>query len=163
MTNQFSLRHTQVLDRAAILEVYRAESFRLALRITGNPTVAEDVVQIAFLRLLQAPELPIVLPELIKYVRRTVTNCSIDFLNRQRPQVELSESLPNTENPVLDFEVRQALSQLSVEHQAILALAHGEGYSYREIAETLDIPIGTVGSRLNHARAEFKKIWEAGE
>lgn len=163
MTNQFSLRHSQILDRSAILEVYRGESFRLALRITGNPTLAEDVVQTAFLRLLQTPELPMLLPELIKYVRRTVTNCSIDILKRQQPQIELSESLPNTEDPVLDFEIRQALSQLSVDHQAILALAHGEGYSYREIAETLEIPIGTVGSRLNHARAEFKKIWEASE
>jgi len=163
MTNQFSLQQSQLFDRAATLEVYRSESFRLALRITGNPTLAEDVVQTAFLRLLQVPEIPVLIPELIKYVRRTVTNCSIDLLRNQRPQEALTDSLPNTENPALDLEIRQALSQLSVEHQAILALAHGEGYSYREIADTLEIPMGTVGSRLNHARAEFKKIWGASE
>ena len=160
MTNNITLNPTLLGDRAEILELYRAESLRLALRITGNPTTAEDVVQNAFLRLLQAPTLPTLIPELLKYTRRTVTNCAIDHLRFQHPQAELPENLPNTENPQLDLEINQTLAQLSPEHRAILALHLGEGYSYREIADTLQIPMGTVASRLNQARAEFKKLWE---
>jgi RNA polymerase sigma-70 factor, ECF subfamily len=161
MTHNQALNTSILGDRAEILELYRPESFRLALRITGNPTTAEDVVQSAYLRLFQAPKIPALIPELMRYIRRTVTNCAIDHLRLQHPQSELNENLPNTENPVLDLEINQTLNQLSPEHRAILALHLGEGYSYKEIADTLSLPMGTVASRLNQARTEFKKIWEA--
>ncbi len=161
MTYNQTLNQSILGDRAEILECHRSESLRLALRITGNATVAEDVVQSAFLRLLQAPNFPVLIPEIIRYIRRTVTNCSIDHLRYQNPHAELSENLPNTENPQLDLEINQALSQLAPDHRVILALHLGEGYSYREIADTLSIPMGTVASRLNQARSEFKKLWEA--
>lgn len=161
MTNQFSLNSTLLGDRAEILEIYRAESLRIATRITGNPTAAEDVVQTAFVRLLQSSTLPTLIPELLKYTRRTVTNCAIDHLRSQQFHTELPESLPNTENPQLDLEINQTLAQLTPEHRAILALHLGEGYSYREIADAVGIPMGTVASRLNQARSEFKKLWEA--
>lgn len=160
MTYNQTLNPSMISDRAEILELYRPESFRLALRITGNPTIAEDVVQSAYLRLLQTPTIPFLIPELIRYIRRTVTNCAIDHLRCQTPQSELPDNLPNTENPQLDLEINQTLSQLSPEHRAILALHLGEGFSYREIADTFGIPMGTVASRLNQARTEFKKLWE---
>jgi RNA polymerase sigma-70 factor, ECF subfamily len=161
MTYNQTLNVSILSDRAEVLELYRPESLRLALRITGNPTIAEDVVQSAYLRLLQAPSIPVLIPELIRYMRRTVTNCAIDHLRFQNPHGELHENLPNTENPQLDLEINQTLSQLAPDHRAILALHLGEGYSYREIADALGIPMGTVASRLNQARSEFKKLWEA--
>lgn len=157
--NQIMHGAKAISHRAEILEVYRAESLRLALRITGNPVAAEDVVQTAFLRLLQAPKLPILVPELARYTRRTVTNCAIDYLKLHQSNAELLENMPNTENPMLDFEINQILNELTPEHRAILALHLGEGYSYREIADALNIPMGTVASRLNLARTEFKKLW----
>jgi len=67
-----------------------------------------------------------------------------------------------SENPdyALHLAVRQALARLEPEQRALLALATGEGLSYREISETLGVPEGTVGSRLHAAKAAFKRVWE---
>jgi RNA polymerase sigma-70 factor (ECF subfamily) len=60
--------------------------------------------------------------------------------------------------------VRQALDQLDPELRAIFTLKEESGLSYQEIAATLGIPEGTVGSRLNRARRELRKLidgnWE---
>ncbi|MCP4891380.1 MAG: RNA polymerase sigma factor, partial [Planctomycetaceae bacterium] len=60
--------------------------------------------------------------------------------------------------------VRQALGQLDPELRAIFTLKEESGLSYQEIAQTLGIPEGTVGSRLNRARRELRRlIEESGE
>ncbi|MBL8067647.1 MAG: RNA polymerase sigma factor [Armatimonadetes bacterium] len=159
MTERLSPTQATLINRAAILESHRADSLRMARRITGNQASAEDAVQNAFLRLLDSPQFPTLSPDLIRYVRRTVANCAIDVLRSAKPVSELPESLPNTENPQLDMEIEQTLGRLSPDHRAVIALHLGEGYSYREIADALQIPMGTVASRLNQARVEFKKIW----
>ena len=53
-------------------------------------------------------------------------------------------------------QVREALAQLSEEHRAILVLREMDGYDYEEIAEILDLPVGTVRSRLHRARLQMR-------
>jgi RNA polymerase sigma-70 factor (ECF subfamily) len=54
--------------------------------------------------------------------------------------------------------VRAAIGHLSEDHREIIVLKNFRGYSYAEIAETLDIPIGTVMSRLFYARRSLKEL-----
>jgi len=57
--------------------------------------------------------------------------------------------------------VRRALQDLSEDHRAILVLREMEGFSYEEIAEIIQISIGTVRSRISRARAQLKLILES--
>ncbi|TWU42572.1 RNA polymerase sigma factor [Novipirellula artificiosorum] len=57
-----------------------------------------------------------------------------------------------------DFELCHALAQLAPELRAIFMLKEESGLSYQEIAQTLNIPEGTVGSRLNRARRALRKL-----
>jgi RNA polymerase sigma-70 factor (ECF subfamily) len=54
---------------------------------------------------------------------------------------------------------RQVLSEMGAELRAILLLREQEGLSYREIADALDLPLGTVRSRLSKARLTFRGLW----
>lgn len=95
MTTRLIYQKLALTQRAELLEVYRPESLRLALRITGNPAAAEDIVQTAFLRLIQSENLPILIPEILKYTRRTVTNCAIDFLPPLEPSYSSDQLSPS--------------------------------------------------------------------
>jgi RNA polymerase sigma-70 factor (ECF subfamily) len=57
--------------------------------------------------------------------------------------------------------VREALNALSEDHRSILVLREMDEYSYEDIAEILEISIGTVRSRLSRARAQLKQVLEA--
>ena len=59
--------------------------------------------------------------------------------------------------------VRDAIEQLSFEHREVIVLKNFEGRSYREMAEMLDVPIGTIMSRLFYARKALKEIIEGWE
>lgn len=148
--------------RIAELESFRAESLRLALRITGNPSTAEDAVQTAFLKILQAPNVPQLAPLVRAYIRRAVIRSAMDALQRRHEWDALTE--PSTPSRTQErLEVRDALARLSPEHQTILALAIGEELSYKEIAAAMEIPMGTVASRLHAAKAAFRAEWEITE
>ena len=54
--------------------------------------------------------------------------------------------------------VHEALARLSTEHRAVLVLKDMEGLKYEEMAEVLDVPIGTIRSRLHRARLELREI-----
>ncbi len=62
-----------------------------------------------------------------------------------------------------EMKVQSLINQLSNDHRAVLVLKDIEGYKYEVIADILDIPIGTVRSRLNRARLELRSIFEKQE
>jgi RNA polymerase sigma-70 factor, ECF subfamily len=69
----------------------------------------------------------------------------------------------SSERTELQAIVRRALAQLPGEQRTVLVLKELEGLGYAEIAQSLGIPIGTVGSRLNHARSALRRVLlEAG-
>jgi RNA polymerase sigma-70 factor (ECF subfamily) len=134
--------------------------FRLALSITGSPDLAEDVTQEVCIRLSKTFLDVTELKNPKAWIRKATVRCSIDAINR-RVESSLIEEVPfKTSDPDESIAVMQTLGLLSPEHRVILALALGEGLSYEEIAEELQIPIGSVGSRLHHARARFRDLWE---
>ncbi len=155
--------------------------YRTALRMTRNPADAEDLVQEAYLRAfrslhqfkpgtnLRAWIFRIMTNAYINEYRkrsRRPTNSSLDDLEEFYLYDHLIDSgvQPTSERPediVLDRltaqDVLDALDGLSDDFREVVMLADVEGFSYREIAEIMDIPVGTVMSRLYRARRRLQK------
>ncbi|MCA9285818.1 MAG: RNA polymerase sigma factor [Phycisphaerales bacterium] len=135
---------------------------------------AEEVVQEAFVRLWRQP------PEVGQvaygsWLRRVVTNLSINVLNRTRrpralPDLEDDRALQDRSTPEAPSntteEMRRlhaALDRLDEPKRAILLLRGQEEMSYEAIATHLGVPVGTVMSRLNRARAALLEALEQVE
>jgi len=139
------------------LNRYRDSSFRIAMRILGNQDAAEDVAQEAIIRAFRSWDTLSGVENQAAWVRKVVVRCALNAVERTPNHTELSDVGNEPDESVL---VQAVLESLAPEHRAVLGLAVGEGLSYREIADALEIPIGTVGSRLNSAKAAFKRAWE---
>jgi RNA polymerase sigma-70 factor, ECF subfamily len=160
---------------------FMPEMYAAALRLTRNRTDAEDLVQEAFLRAYRGfggfePG-----TNLRAWLYRILTNAYINiYRKRQREPVTVSDDeLPewwlyeklgnegveaSAEARVLeslpDEDVQEALASLPEQFRLAVLLADVEGFSYKEIAEILDIPMGTVMSRLHRGRRALeKRLW----
>ncbi|HSR49337.1 MAG TPA: RNA polymerase sigma factor [Acidobacteriota bacterium] len=149
----------------AIFSHYRDQALGLALTYTRNREDALDVVQEAFIKAFQ---------NLDKFDRRRrfapwllsiVRNLSIDLIRRRKfdgPEL-VQEALSDGRSQgagdrrLIRREVHEVLSRLKRPHRRVILLREILGYSYAEIAEELEIPIGTVMSRLHQARHCFKR------
>jgi|SRR5579885_2481475 len=137
---------------------HRDSALRLALSITGDSESAHDAAQEAFIRILDRWKRVREMESAEAFLKRTIVRCSIDALRSRRrlqPETDAAATVPTHER----IAVQQALARLKPDHQAILALSIGQGWSYEEIAEALKIPSGTVGSRLHAAKEAFRREW----
>jgi RNA polymerase sigma-70 factor (ECF subfamily) len=144
---------------------------RYAIALTGNLSAADDLVQDCIERALrQADQLrePGRLPA---WLRSIVHNLYIDEIRRRRGRgieedvSDLTDDLALSVTPTDHGEITsfvRAVNTLSAEHRQILLLVGLEGLNYREIAEELKIPIGTVMSRLARARERLRFAIERG-
>jgi RNA polymerase sigma-70 factor (ECF subfamily) len=132
----------------------------------GDSNLAEDAAQEAFVRAWQ--HLPSYRPRSAfrNWLYRIATNAARDALRRERATADidtltLAAADAGPEAVVEGAErgecVRQAVLALPPASQEVLILREYEGLSYRDIAETLSIPIGTVMSRLNYARSRLRE------
>lgn len=169
---------TQAIKDEAIS--YIDSLYRTALRMTGNPSDAEDLVQDTYLRAFRAINQFKPGTNLRAWLFKIQTNSFInDYRKRvRRPRstslddveeyylyshlvesgVQPSPSV--TEDEILaqidDADVFRALDELQDNYRQVVLLADVEGFAYREIADILDIPVGTVMSRLHRARKRLK-------
>ena len=160
-----------------LVEIYQSQLYNLALRMTGNTSVAEDVAQEAFTSAYR---------HLWRFtggnfrawLLRITANASLDYLRsaHHRRQVSLEELSENpgtrfeaeTESPE-DYSLRQellgALQQglmtLSAERRLVLILVDVQGFTYEETAAALKVPPGTVKSRLSRARVDMRDYLSA--
>ncbi len=156
-------------DRAAFGELVRQHRegvVNVVYRMCGDMSMAEDAAQEAFIRAWR--HLPGYRPRSAfrNWLYRIATNVALDALRRERETVdidELSLAAPE-EGPEVELiareraeRVRQAVLGLPPDSRAALVLREYEGLSYREMAEVLDIPVGTVMSRLNYARNRLRE------
>lgn len=132
--------------------------FRLALAIVGRADVAEDVAQESLLKALAARKKLASADDPRAYLRRIVINCSTSAM-RRRPTESLVERA-SCDDLVEETAVRDVLFRLSADHRIVLALVGFEGLTYSEAADALDIPEGTVASRVHAAREAFRRAWE---
>ncbi|MCP4166791.1 MAG: sigma-70 family RNA polymerase sigma factor [Chloroflexi bacterium] len=167
---QHLLSEAQKGDKTAfglIVETYHRLVVSVAFRICGDVQIAEDVAQDTFMKAWQ--QLPNFQPERSTSFRawlcRIAHNRSIDLLRQNRPETELDPRLPaqitrpdrQVERDETATEVQAAILRLPETSRTALILREYEGLSYAEIADTLEIPIGTVMSRLYNARKRLTK------
>lgn len=144
------------------LDRYRPIVKALATRLCYSEAVAEDITQETILRAVLAIQQGTIVSNPKAWLKRITVNCSHNYLEKVRNEEHVlcaSEERQCSANSGED--VRLTLQQLKSASQVILALAFGEGLSHREIADVLDIPIGTVASRIHTAKEEFRAVWGA--
>jgi RNA polymerase sigma-70 factor (ECF subfamily) len=156
-------------DRQAFGELVRRHRegvVNVVYRMCGDANLAEDAAQEAFIRAWQ--HLPGYRPQspFRNWVYRIATNVALDMLRRERETVDIDalSLAASDEGPEATVEgrergeqVRQAVLALPPASRAVLVLREYEGLSYREIADMLGIPIGTVMSRLSYARNRLRE------
>lgn len=141
---------------AEYLESLRPYIASLAHAVTHDPTLTDDVIQEVVTKTLGAKRTPTDPLVFKAWIRTTTIRTAIDALPKQTPDLKLEPD----PDPTTNLAVRQTVTRLQPDHRVILALAYGEQLSYAEMAETLEIPLGTVASRLSAAKAAFRKLWE---
>lgn len=145
--------------------------YNLAYRLCGSKSDADDVFQDAFLRVYRF--LPGFRGDSLRgWLRRIVMNAFHDNRHKvrrlipveepaQADLVDLSEEPgQKLEQNALDGHLEWAMSRLPDEHRSILVLRAIEDLPYEEMAAALDVPVGTVRSRLSRARAALRKLLE---
>ena len=168
--------------------VYASPLYSAALRMTRNPADAEDLVQETYLKAYRAYDRFTEGTNLRAWLYRILTNTFINGYRKQkrRPrEIDLAEvedlymyrkitsaeagrAARSAEDQVFDSlggeDVGRAIDSLPEPYRMPVLLADLQGFSYKEIAAMLDIPIGTVMSRLHRGRKALQKaLWEAAE
>jgi RNA polymerase sigma-70 factor (ECF subfamily) len=139
-------------------------AFNLARWLVRNDHDAEDIVQESFMKAYKAQE-SFRGSEAKTWMLSIVRNTALDFLRRGKssrtttldePGYEQEDTSPDPERMLVDQsrreQVRQAISHLEGDFREVIVLREIEGLSYKEIASVLNIPMGTVMSRLSRAR-----------
>ena len=136
---------------------------RFAAALSGSLPMADDLVQDCIERALRKSDQLREPHRLGAWLRTIMHNVFVNEIRRRRYEPtedieKLADELSFRESdPAATRDFVRAMNGLSVEHREILLLAGLEGLSYREIAATLDLPIGTVMSRLARARGRLRE------
>lgn len=156
---------TRVPGFAELYERNYEAVFRAALRITGNPADAEDVLQTVFVRALaQGGDVKdVALPS--AYFRRAAVNAAVDVLRRREMRAEsgYDSEAPHAavEPPVLLKEqLRRALAILDRDDASLFLLRHVEGLSIEDLAGMFEIEKNNVTVRLHRIRVRLQAEME---
>lgn len=153
-----------------LVEEYLPSLYRYAYRLTGSSADAEDLTQEAFLKaqqnLAQLRNPDRARPWLFSILRN-------EYLHRARAEKpcipldaagDLAEPMPEPLPDIDPEQLQAALNELSEVYRTPLILFYFEGFGYREIAEQMELPIGTVMSRLARAKAHLRaRLMPPGE
>jgi RNA polymerase sigma-70 factor (ECF subfamily) len=145
---------------------HREKAFALAYQYLHNREDAKDIVQDAFIKAYENLGKFNLSKKFSPWLLTIVRNLSIDFLRRNKrisddglpPVVSDERHHRRPDALLLRSEVWRALELLSENQREIIFLKDYQGHSYNEIAEILDIPLGTVMSRLHHARKNLIEL-----
>ncbi|HXW07149.1 MAG TPA: sigma-70 family RNA polymerase sigma factor [Vicinamibacterales bacterium] len=142
---------------AALYERHYEAVFRAALRVTGNPADAEDVLQTVFLRVLSRNEDREAARHPAAYFRRAAVNAAVDVLRRRAAHAETAydDQAPHaaSERPaLLKEQLRRAIATLDTEDATLFLLRHVEGLSLAELAGMFQMEKNNVGVRLHRIR-----------
>jgi RNA polymerase sigma-70 factor, ECF subfamily len=145
----------------ALTDRHADRLFRLAVALVGNSTDAEDVLQESLIGAFRGLKSFQGRSSVKTWLTRILVNQAARFRRGKRKVEAITESQPATRDGAAGVEakidVRAALADLSAEHRQVIVLRELEKMSYDEIADVLEVPQGTVESRLNRARAALRE------
>ena len=170
-------------DQAAAAGLYDRHSralYSLILRIVGDETEAEDVLQEVFAQAFrQAPRYDASRGAVAAWLLMMARSRAIDRIRARRarfeartgevlqPLDEMPASQPDAASAMLDAEqtrlVRQALGELPLLQRMAIELAYYEGLSHTEIAERLEQPLGTVKTRIRLGLLKLREVLTEGQ
>ena len=149
-------------DFADLYQRHYATVYKAALRITGNPADAEDVLQTVFLRFLNSGGVRPAQPE--AYFRRASANAAVDVLRRRALHANSplhEETRPATRTDVLLKErLRRALATIEQDDAVLFLLRYVEGLSNGELAAMFQIEKNNVAVRLHRIRQALQAQME---
>ncbi len=174
---------TQTLDGQSaafgiLVRKYQNRLFNSMVHLLRNPSDAEDVVQDAFLQALRKLDTFQGNSQFYTWLFRIARNTAISKMRRKKPTVSLDSTASELRldfpddgpRPSTEMERREqqtglmrAMDQLSSEHREILILREMEEQNYETISEILELPVGTVRSRLHRARLQLKELLTRNE
>lgn len=170
------LRRREPLAMEVLYDRLNRQAFGLAYRILGDGPSAEDVVQEAFLTLWrQAERIDAARGKLSSFVLTLVHHKAIDSLRAKRGLLarQISSDIEQIEKVGADVservlqslsrdEVRAALAAVPDDQRRTIEMAYYEGLTHVEIAEVLELPLGTVKSRLRLGLEKMRATLKAG-
>jgi RNA polymerase sigma-70 factor (ECF subfamily) len=162
----FEMASTPVLAGfAGLYERHHEAVFRAALRVTGSPADAEDVLQTVFLRVLTRSEHDEAARWPAAYFRRAAVNAAVDLLRRRAVHAETAydDRAPHAAvEPVLLLkeQLRRAISTLDSEDATLFVLRFVEGLSNQELADLFQLEKNNVAVRLHRIRLRLKAEME---
>jgi RNA polymerase sigma-70 factor, ECF subfamily len=155
---------------------YQDRLFNTVYRMLDNAEDAQDVVQEAFLNAYQSLDNFKGDSLFFTWLYRIAINTAISLKRKQRVAISISTGYGDGRVPepvdVSEYgqpghaleqreeerRVQAALNRLSPEHRAVLIMKDMEGQKYETMAEVLEVPIGTIRSRLHRARVELREL-----
>lgn len=151
---------------ALLVERHQGRVFNVALRVLGDPDDARDAAQDAFLTMVSKLSQFRGDAAFTTWLHRVTVNACYDILRKRRRQPMLrlagdpDDPIPETQPPVADhadqtvgsIDVARALQLIPEEYRIVLVLADVQDLPYEEIARALDVPLGTVKSRVHRGR-----------
>ncbi len=161
---------------------YERPVFSLIFRMVRDRALAEDLAQETFIRAFRAINSYNPRYKFSSWIFKIANNHTIDHLRKRRldtvsidgsPHAVTGEEEAQTrlvvestgeapdryvEQRELGSQIEQAIGELRPEYRTVVLLRHIEGHSYEEIADIMDLPLGTVKTYLHRARAELKGL-----
>jgi RNA polymerase sigma-70 factor (ECF subfamily) len=163
------IRQGDLRALGVLYDRYKAQVFRTALAITRDSSTAEDILQESFMRFYANIDRLDESRPLAPWLYRVVVNLSYNWVTRRgrwlaplEHAIDLLRSDPKTspekvvERNELQQIVREALDSINFEHRVVLVLFYLGGFSLKEVAYILDLPEGTVKSRLHYGRERLR-------
>ena len=158
----------------SLVRAYQQRVYAFCRRLTGAHQSADDLAQETFIKAYFALDRFDTAWPLYPWLRRIALNAGLNYLktrgrersieegslgDRRTPRAAPSDD-PEARLERAEFEARfdRAVLSLPPEQKSVFVLRHHEGLSYEEISRALDLPLGTVMSRLNRARQKLKDL-----
>ena len=144
----------------AVIGAHQARLHAFAYRLLGGRAEAEDALQNAYLKAYQASQRSGAVLFELPWLYRVVYSCCIDELRKARrtahDTLDAVAGLPTQPETDMARALSLALLALPAPSRAAVLLVDVHGLSYAEAAEVLDLPRGTIASRLNHGRQTLR-------
>ena len=163
-----------------LLSKYKRPVYNLAWRMVGDEEEAKDVTQETFIRAFRALSTFDLGRPFTSWLFRIATNLCIDHLRRRKPNVQSLDGMRGADDEYRTAEIEDASPGPDVQHEMaeqrrmldrlvqalppsyrmVILLRHGRELSYNEIAEVLEVPVGTVKARIHRAHSLLRSSLE---